>query len=368
MLADTSARVDTRELYPLGGEAHSDVDYPLRPLFYSVSECARYVYVVGENAWEQRTITVWDLHRGAAFQYRHNVNLIQHFYEINRQLGFAVGKAASAVDLVLVSIDHRDRQITARHVMHSIQLSPLLYWNSARCGSGYVVLAHNDRRLCVYRYEPGGTGRSTWIHVTSPSVHSHRFLGQPFAFGQHLYLFEADTSLRSRPTGRLFRIDMDRGSICLSRTSPAMHKDALDENFPFGDGQSLPNRVKHVERNGELWLIGEADAEPRECFIAVLSLRTFRWRRARLDVRRAALEDLSLDVTRGGIVIMRTRRSDGANDASDGSVETFSTFSTRQVPSLERCAFLTLLQNFPAIRHLPTSDLIVMGIPKKYLD
>ncbi|KAH7695625.1 hypothetical protein AAVH_37314, partial [Aphelenchoides avenae] len=255
VLADTSALVDTHVLYPLGGEAFSDLHYPARSYHYSVSECARYVYVVGENVRERRTITVWDLHRGTSSEYQHNVNLVRHLYGINRQLGLAAVQATNEISLVLVSIDHRDRQITACHLIHSIQLSPLLYWSSARCGNGYLVMARSNRLLCVYRYEPGQVGRVTWIDVASLSANSHRFIGQPFAFGQHLYLLECAPGLRSQPTGRLFRIDMDQGSICMIAT----HGDKLEDNFPFGDRRSLPDKVKHVERNGELWLIAEAN-------------------------------------------------------------------------------------------------------------
>ncbi|KAH7695088.1 hypothetical protein AAVH_37857 [Aphelenchoides avenae] len=65
---------------------------------------------------------------------------------------------------------------------------------------------------------------------------------------------------------------------------------------------------------------------------------------------------------------MLKRRSDATYGASNSSVESFSTFSTRQVPSLERCAFLTLLRNYPGIRHLPTPELVSLGVPEKYLD
>ncbi|KAH7696280.1 hypothetical protein AAVH_36652, partial [Aphelenchoides avenae] len=235
VLSDTPALVDPCVIYPLGGESHSDFHWPLRSIDYSVSECARYVYVVGECARGRRTITVWDLHRGTSAEYQHNINLVRRFYGFNRQFGLVVREAASGVDLVSVFIDHRDRQVTVGRLVHSIQLSPLDYWSSMRCGSGYAVVARSDRLLYIYRYEPAGVGRSTWIDLARMSGDSHRFIGQPFAFGQHLYLLEGTTTgFRDHPSGRLFRIDMDRRSICISRTST--------HGFTFGAGQSLPHK------------------------------------------------------------------------------------------------------------------------------
>lgn len=140
----------------------------------------------------------------------------------------------------------------------------------AYLGDGYVVMARSYRQLCVYRYRPGKVSATTWIDVASLSALSHRFIGQPFASGGFLYLLECANDSRAEPTGRLFRICMDRGSVTLVDT----HADKTDDNFPFGDAGRLPEKARSKHLPGRS--IARSDQTRRTKRRAVVDSRTER--------------------------------------------------------------------------------------------
>ncbi|VDM36910.1 unnamed protein product [Toxocara canis] len=302
------------QIYPLGGERAQELAYPPITYHYSVGANARHVYVIGsltENNHSQ--LYVWDLHRGSARNYTifylQPHALIKHLYEIEKTRGMLVCKTDTSFLIYGIRISHEFATISVDQLLLSYPASGNQFWSSARAGNGIIFVAERINNHSLY---------VAYIHFDQPvrrvlltsSADTLRFSGQPWVYGHHIYLFETSTNGNDDGkclTGRLVRTDIKYGRFELIDT-----KFDKTGHFPEDSYGCMPHRVKHVERDGCLWVISET-AKPAVlsiendfksvCSVSMLNMNTLKWKKLGWCFE-AEFDQLTLDVTPQGTVVL----------------------------------------------------------------
>ncbi|VDN05460.1 unnamed protein product, partial [Thelazia callipaeda] len=274
------------KIFPLDNEKEEDLHYPITTYHYSVSNNARYVYVIGEESNETNSqLFVWDLHRGTSRRYT-LINLplaaqLKHLYEINSQDGMLLSRNLQCFFVHLIQFNHSKQLIEVHDVLYRQHINHSHFWSSARISSGQGIIfmsQHNiSRNFFIAKVIPNAPVQSVFLTAQMAGLH---FCGQPWVHGDFMYLFESTSSINFAEikylTGRLVRANLTTGELEMIHTKatgfikdslPSMKEDINllleDENanIPFSlremEHTTIIRRVKHVERSGWLWIIAE---------------------------------------------------------------------------------------------------------------
>lgn len=128
-------------------------------------------------------------------------------------------------------------------------------------------------------------------------------------------------------------------------------------------------RIKHVERNGWLWIIAEflhtiVNSSIYQCRVCTIDLKTLQWRIVTWDPQ-CTFDELTLDVAQCGTVVLLKKRMNDSNFRV--FTESFM-FINRTPCTLLRSSFLTLLQSMPAIRNLTHTQLKYYPMLREFLE
>lgn len=276
---DGTIRCTPRKIFPLANERIEDLIYPNITYHYSVSRDARYVYVIGEDPTElQSQLFVWDLHRGVARRYS-VVNFppslqMKHLYEIDSLEGILVCCSSGCFHVYAIRFDHSRELIRIRKTLFCQLSNSSHFWSSARASSerGIIFMSQHDQARNFYVAQIGLDTPVRSVFLTA-HMSGLRFCGQPWVDGNYMYLFEnASITTHSEIkylTGRLVRANLHTGEIEIVRTKgtgiigdslPAVQQQDSSHDAMFRQVTSSTNlirRVKHVGRDGWLWIIAE---------------------------------------------------------------------------------------------------------------
>uniref|UniRef100_A0A0R3S7F6 WD_REPEATS_REGION domain-containing protein n=1 Tax=Elaeophora elaphi TaxID=1147741 RepID=A0A0R3S7F6_9BILA len=276
-----------RKIFPLGNERNEDMIYPNVIYHYSVSTDARYVYVIGEDSREsQSQLFVWDLHRGSACRYA-VVDLpwplqIKHLYEIDYFEGILVCCSPTAFHIHAVRIDHSKHIIQLERILFYELNINSHFWSSARATERGIILMSQHSQIGHFYVAHIGLDTPVRSVFLKTRMYGLRFCGQPWVDGNYVYLFESSSITTYTEikylTGRLVRANLHTGELEIVRTEaadnirnslPAIYhqqqqqeqqQQQLEEELPqdYMRGiTTLIRRMKHVGRDGWLWIIAE---------------------------------------------------------------------------------------------------------------
>lgn len=279
-------RCKPRKIFPLANERIDDLVYPNITYHYSVSRDARYVYVIGEDPTKlQSQLFVWDLHRGAARRYA-VINLppslqMKHLYEIDSLEGILVCCSSGCFHVYAVRFDHFQELIRIRKTLFYQLNNNSHFWSSARASPerGIIFMSQHDQIRNFYVAQIGLDTPVRSVFLTA-RMSGLRFCGQPWVDGNYMYLFESSSITTHAEikylTGRLVRANLHTGELEIVRTKatgiignslPAIQQQqqqrveqevAQDETSQqVRSPATLIRRVKHVGRDGWLWIIAE---------------------------------------------------------------------------------------------------------------
>lgn len=268
-----------RKIYPLWGEELKDLAYPAVSYHYSASSDARYVYVIGEKPFEHwPQLFVWDLHRGISKRYGvsnlPSASHMIHLYEIDPTYGILICRNGKYFHIYSVRFDHPQQLVHIRKTLFCQRTPNGYFWSSARAIPADTI---------IFMYQLDHFFRVTQISVHKPAhsvslssrIFDIKFSGQPWVYGEHMYLFEIcsiiDFVEKKYLTGRLVRANLNTGEVDFVYTKAT---GAIRESLPHIQQQEqqqqpsnislqlleakpLIRRVKHVERDGWLWIIAE---------------------------------------------------------------------------------------------------------------
>uniref|UniRef100_A0A915PGM4 Cleavage/polyadenylation specificity factor A subunit C-terminal domain-containing protein n=1 Tax=Setaria digitata TaxID=48799 RepID=A0A915PGM4_9BILA len=270
-----------RKIFPLGGERTKDLVYPMITYHYSVSTDARYVYVIGEDPMELKSqLFVWDLHRGIARRYS-VINVppsmqMKHLYQIGHLDGLLVCCSGGCFHVYAVQFDHFNELIRIRKTLFYQLSNNSHFWSSARASSerGIIFMSQHDQIRNFYVAQIGLDAPARSVFLTA-RMSGLRFCGQPWVHGNYMYLFESGATVVYSEikylTGRLVRANLQTGELDIVPTKatgligsslPAVQQ---QQNLQVHDltsqhnrnARTLIRRVKHVGRDGWLWIIAE---------------------------------------------------------------------------------------------------------------
>uniref|UniRef100_A0A1I7VMB8 CPSF_A domain-containing protein n=1 Tax=Loa loa TaxID=7209 RepID=A0A1I7VMB8_LOALO len=275
-------RCTARKIFPLADERIENLIYPSITYHYSVSTDARYVYVIGEDPTELRSqLYVWDLHRGVARRYS-VINFppslqMKHLYEIDYLEGILVCCSSGCFHVYAVRFDHSQELIRIRKTLFYQLNNNSHFWSSARASSerGIIFMSQHDQVRNFYVAQIGLDTPMRSVILTA-RMSGLRFCGQPWVDGNYMYLFESASITTYAEmkylTGRLVRANLHTGELEIVRTKatgiiesslPAVQQQ-LEQGLPQDATPpqvtgltTLIRRVKHVGRDGWLWIIAE---------------------------------------------------------------------------------------------------------------
>ncbi|VDN33329.1 unnamed protein product [Gongylonema pulchrum] len=349
------------------------------------------------------------MHRGAASRYTVN-NLpdnlrMKHLYETDRTSGFLVCRSSIAFHVYSIRLEHPRQQAHVQQQLFSQLIGNGMYWSSARANSTdsmiFMYQHSENRNFHVVQIFADKPARE--ISLTSPAS-VLQFCGQPWVHGQYMYLFES-ASLSSHMeirciTGRLIRADLHTGQLDIVRTKavsdairtsmPCVQREECDQQQQqqqqeqqqqitsiggtsggISRESSMIRRVKHVEREGWLWIIAEFTlfsnirrrTAETSCEICIMDMRTLTW--YRLDwLPKCTFEELTLDVSGCGTVVMlRKNILPAPNQAQIGSF----LLLPRNPETLLLRSFRALIMHFPAVRKFDHEKILQCGIPDHLL-
>ncbi|VDO26057.1 unnamed protein product [Onchocerca flexuosa] len=393
---DGIIRCKPRKIFPLADERIEDLIYPSTTYHYSVSRDGRYVYVIGEGAELQSQLFVWDLHRGVARRYT-VINLppslqMKHLYEINSVEGILVCFSIGCFHIYAIRFDHSQELIRIRRTLFYQMSNTSHFWSSARASSeqGIIFLSQNDQIQNFYVAQISLDAPVQSVFLTA-HMSGLRFCGQPWVHGNYMYLFESATTIiyseMKYLTGRLVRANLNTGELdvvytkatgIIGNSLPAVqqHQQQQQQQQPLhnvtsqqvGNAITLIRRVKHVGRNGWLWIIAEF-VEPYEslnqdtnrCEVCVLEMQTFTWYRLNW-LPKCKFDELTLDTTCQGTVVMLQKKI----LANQTQIDSFLLLS-RNPETLLKQSFRALITYFPSWRNLNWEEMNSLGIPPHLL-
>ncbi|CAG9540544.1 unnamed protein product [Cercopithifilaria johnstoni] len=389
-----------RKIFPLADERIEDLIYPSITYHYSVSNDARYVYVIGEDPTKlQSQLFVWDLHRGISRRYT-VINLppslqTKHLYEINSLEGILVCCSSGCFHIYAVRFDHSQELIRIRKTLFYQLSNNSHFWSSARASErGIIFMSQHDQIRNFY---------VTQINLDTPvqsvlltaHMSSLRFCGQPWVDGNYMYLFESASITTYMEvkylTGRLVRANLHTGELEIVHTKatgvignslPAVQQQQreqqqVEQEFPqdailqqVRSTTTLIRRVKHVGRDGWLWIITEfvepyntPDQDTTHCEICIMEMQTFTWYRLNW-LPKCKFDELTLDVTSNGTVVMLRKKM--LHMVNQAQIDSFLLIS-RNPETLLKQSFCALITYFPTWRNLNWKQMHSFGIPAHLL-
>ncbi|EJW87376.1 hypothetical protein WUBG_01713 [Wuchereria bancrofti] len=384
-----------RKIFPLADERIEDLIYPSITYHYSVSRNARYVYVIGEDPTElQSQLFVWDLHRGRARRYSvidfPSSLQMKHLYEIDSLQGILVCCSTGCFHVYAVQFNHSQELIRIRQTLFYQLNNNSHFWSSARAFSerGIIFVSQHDqiRNFYVAQISLDTPVRSVLLTARMSGL---RFCGQPWVDGNYMYLFESASITTYTEikylTGRLVRANLHTGEleiVCTKATGnignslPAIQQ---QQQPPIGQdttSQQVTNptmlirRVKHVGRDGWLWIIAEfvelndtPNQDTARCEICIVEMQTFTW--YNLDwLPGCKFDELTLDVACNGTVVMLRKKM--LQMANQAQIDSFLLLS-RNPETLLKQSFRALITYFPTWRSLNWGKLHSFGIPTHLL-
>ncbi|KAK6101323.1 hypothetical protein QQG55_4135 [Brugia pahangi] len=384
-----------QKIFPLADERIEDLIYPSITYHYSVSKNARYVYVIGEDPTElQSQLFVWDLHRGTARRYSvidfPSSLQMKHLYEIDALQGILVCCSTGCFYVYAIRFDHSQESVRIQQTLFYQLNNNSHFWSSARAFSerGIIFMFQHDqiRNFYVAQISLDTPVRSVLLTARMSGL---RFCGQPWVDGNYMYLFESASITTYTEikylTGRLVRANLHTGeldTVCTKATGnigsslPAIRQQQQSLIGRDTTSQQVTNptklirRVKHVGRDGWLWIIAEfvelndtPTQDTARCEICVVEMQTFMW--YRLDwLPGCKFDELTLDITRNGTVVMLRKKM--LQMANQTQVDSFLLFSRNPEPLLKQ-SFRALITYFPTWRSLNWEQLHFFGIPTHLL-
>ncbi|VDK67173.1 unnamed protein product [Onchocerca ochengi] len=396
---DGVIRCKPQKIFPLADERIEDLTYPSVTYHYSVSRDARYVYVIGEGPELQSQLFVWDLHRGVARRYA-IINLppslqMKHLYEINSLEGILVCFAIGCFHVYAIRFDHSQELIRIRKTLFYQLSDTSHFWSSARASSerGIIFLSQNDQIQNYYVAQISLDAPVQSVFLTA-HMSGLRFCGQPWVHDNYMFLFESATTIiypeMRYLTGRLVRANLNTGELdvvytkaagIIGNSLPAVQQQQQQQQ-QVEQQQPLPNaisqqmrstttlirRVKHVGRNGWLWIIAEfvepydsLNQNTNRCEVCILEMQTFTWYRLNW-LPKCKFDELTLDVTCHGTVVMLQKKI----LANQTQIDSF-LLLYRNPETLLKQSFRALITYFPTWRNLNWEQMNSLGIPTHLL-
>uniref|UniRef100_A0A0M3HGL3 FBA_1 domain-containing protein n=1 Tax=Ascaris lumbricoides TaxID=6252 RepID=A0A0M3HGL3_ASCLU len=179
------------------------------------------------------------------------------------------------------------------------------FWSSARAGNGIIFIAESNNSRSLYVAHINFNKPARRIILTS-TIDTLRFSGQPWVYGDHIYLFETSRSINDSEkclTGRLVRTDIEYGRLELIET-----KFDNERQFPEDSYSRMPHRMWNVtefygsETSRPAMLSLESDFKS-VCSVSMLNMDTLSWKKLNWSIE-ADFDQLTLDVTPQGTVVL----------------------------------------------------------------